>query len=324
MSERSFTHLHTHTEFSMLDGAARVGDLVAAAVADGQPALGITDHGNMYGVLDFYKACRDAGHHPDHRHRGLHGRRVAPRAAGAPGQGGRHRRRRRRGAEALLPPDPAVRDGRGLPQPAEAVLGRLPRGLLLQAPARLGAARAPPRGPDRHHRLPGWRGAPGAAGRRRRGGGAPGRPAAGHLRPGQPLRRTAGPRHRRPAPDQPAAGRDRPPASMRPLLATNDSHYTHREDAVAHDALLCVQTGALLSDTNRFKFEGTEHYLKSARRDAPPLPRASRGVRQHAADRRAGRRPDRAGQAEPARVPGARPLHRRRPTRTGPWPTSGT
>jgi DNA polymerase-3 subunit alpha len=50
-----------------------------------------------------------------------------------------------------------------------------------------------------------------------------------------------------------------------PLLATNDSHYTHREDAVAHDALLCVQTGALLSDTNRFRFEGTEHYLKSAR-----------------------------------------------------------
>src|ERR1700689_3628027 len=49
-----------------------------------------------------------------------------------------------------------------------------------------------------------------------------------------------------------------------PLLATNDSHYTHREDSVAHDALLCVQTGALLSDTNRFKFEGTEHYLKSA------------------------------------------------------------
>jgi DNA polymerase-3 subunit alpha len=50
----SFAHLHTHTEFSMLDGAARVDDLVAAAVADGQPALGITDHGNMYGVLDFY------------------------------------------------------------------------------------------------------------------------------------------------------------------------------------------------------------------------------------------------------------------------------
>ena len=55
----SFAHLHTHTEFSMLDGAARVADVVAAAVADGQPAVGITDHGNMYGVLDFYKACHE-------------------------------------------------------------------------------------------------------------------------------------------------------------------------------------------------------------------------------------------------------------------------
>ena len=57
----SFVHLHTHTEYSMLDGAARIGDLVAAAVADGQPALAITDHGNMYGVLDFYKECRERG-----------------------------------------------------------------------------------------------------------------------------------------------------------------------------------------------------------------------------------------------------------------------
>ncbi len=49
-----------------------------------------------------------------------------------------------------------------------------------------------------------------------------------------------------------------------PLLATNDSHYTHREDHVAHDALLCVQTGATIDDPKRFKFEGEEHYLKSA------------------------------------------------------------
>ncbi|HEX4244213.1 MAG TPA: DNA polymerase III subunit alpha, partial [Acidimicrobiales bacterium] len=49
-----------------------------------------------------------------------------------------------------------------------------------------------------------------------------------------------------------------------PLWATNDSHYTHREDHVAHDALLCVQTGATIDDPKRFKFEGEEHYLKSA------------------------------------------------------------
>lgn len=60
----SFTHLHVHTEFSMLDGASRLDDLVAAAAADGQPALGITDHGNMYGVLDFYKSCNKAGIKP--------------------------------------------------------------------------------------------------------------------------------------------------------------------------------------------------------------------------------------------------------------------
>src|SRR5437763_16924780 len=54
----SFVHLHLHTEFSMLDGAARVKDVIAAAVADGQPAIGITDHGTMYGVLDFYKEAK--------------------------------------------------------------------------------------------------------------------------------------------------------------------------------------------------------------------------------------------------------------------------
>jgi len=56
----SFVHLHLHTEYSMLDGAARVQDVVAKAAGDGQPAVGITDHGNMYGVLDFYRAARDA------------------------------------------------------------------------------------------------------------------------------------------------------------------------------------------------------------------------------------------------------------------------
>ena len=50
-----------------------------------------------------------------------------------------------------------------------------------------------------------------------------------------------------------------------PLLATNDSHYVHQDDAVSHDALLCVQTASLMSDPDRFKFTGDQHYLKSAR-----------------------------------------------------------
>ncbi len=48
----------------MLDGAARIDEVVATAAAEGQPAVGITDHGNMYGVLDFYRAARDAGIKP--------------------------------------------------------------------------------------------------------------------------------------------------------------------------------------------------------------------------------------------------------------------
>ncbi|MGH9132750.1 MAG: PHP domain-containing protein, partial [Ilumatobacteraceae bacterium] len=60
----SFAHLHVHTEFSMLDGAARLDEMVAKAVADGQPAIGITDHGNMYGTLEFYKECRRQGIKP--------------------------------------------------------------------------------------------------------------------------------------------------------------------------------------------------------------------------------------------------------------------
>ena len=58
---RSFVHLHLHTEYSMLDGASRIGEVVAAAAADGQPPVGITDHGNMYGVHDFYRAARENG-----------------------------------------------------------------------------------------------------------------------------------------------------------------------------------------------------------------------------------------------------------------------
>jgi DNA polymerase-3 subunit alpha len=60
----SFSHLHVHTEYSLLDGAARIDDIVAAAVADGQPAIGITDHGNMYGIVEFYRACREQGIKP--------------------------------------------------------------------------------------------------------------------------------------------------------------------------------------------------------------------------------------------------------------------
>ncbi|MDY0087565.1 MAG: PHP domain-containing protein, partial [Coriobacteriia bacterium] len=56
----SFVHLHTHSEYSLLDGAARVKDLVSSASALGMPALAITDHGAMYGAIEFYRAATKA------------------------------------------------------------------------------------------------------------------------------------------------------------------------------------------------------------------------------------------------------------------------
>ena len=60
----SFTHLHLHTEYSLLDGACRIEPLVQRAKELGQSALAITDHGVMYGVIDFYRACHKAGIKP--------------------------------------------------------------------------------------------------------------------------------------------------------------------------------------------------------------------------------------------------------------------
>ncbi|NBO45827.1 MAG: DNA polymerase III subunit alpha [Actinobacteria bacterium] len=60
----SFVHLHVHTEYSMLDGAARIGNLVSKAAELGMPAVAMTDHGNVFGAFDFYKAAKAAGIKP--------------------------------------------------------------------------------------------------------------------------------------------------------------------------------------------------------------------------------------------------------------------
>ncbi len=263
MSERSFTHLHTHTEFSMLDGAARVGELVAAAAADGQPALGITDHGNMYGVLDFYKACRDADITP-----------VIGTESYMAGES-RHERPVRRGRVDDTGGD--VEGGQKLYYHltllAENIEGY--RNLMkLSSAAYLEGYYYKPRVDwellERHHN--GLIATTGCLG--------------GVVLQALLAGDVAG-AEQRAARLQDIFGRGNLFVELQdhglsdqhrtnpqlieiaqrigaPLLATNDSHYTHREHAVAHDALLCVQTGALLSDTNRFKFEGTEHYLKTA------------------------------------------------------------
>jgi len=61
---RSFVHLHNHSEYSLLDGSCRLKDLVHRAREFGQPAVAVTDHGNMFGALKFYRLARKAGIKP--------------------------------------------------------------------------------------------------------------------------------------------------------------------------------------------------------------------------------------------------------------------
>ena len=60
----SFTHLHVHTEYSLLDGSCKIKELIARAAELGMKNIAITDHGNMYGVIEFYRAARAAGINP--------------------------------------------------------------------------------------------------------------------------------------------------------------------------------------------------------------------------------------------------------------------
>ena len=60
----SFAHLHVHTEFSLLDGASRIKNLVTAVKELGMDSVAITDHGVMYGTIDFYKECLKQGVKP--------------------------------------------------------------------------------------------------------------------------------------------------------------------------------------------------------------------------------------------------------------------
>ena len=153
--DRGFAHLHVHTEYSMLDGAARLDDLFKTCAEAGMSAIAMTDHGNVYGAYDFYTKATKAGIKPiigteayvAPEHRGLQ-------AAGALGQSWPARRRRLR-RRRVHPHDAAGRDHRGHVQPVQAVLAGLDRGLLPQAADGQGAAGQVRQGHHRHHRLPG-------------------------------------------------------------------------------------------------------------------------------------------------------------------------
>ena len=250
-SSGSFVHLHVHTEYSMLDGAARIDDLLAPRRRElGMPALAITDHGYLFGAYEFWKKAKKhgvkpiigieayltPGTQPLRPHPGPVGRR---RQAGDDVSGG--------GAYTHM--TLLARDDAGHAQPLPDRLAGLARGPLLQAPDGPRAARDVRRGAHRDDRLPVGRGPDPAAARAVRRGAA---------RPPREFRDIFGREnfyvelmdhgleHRAPGPEGPAAARQGP----RTCRWSPPTTCTTRapEDAQAHEALLCVQSGSTLAD----------------------------------------------------------------------------
>ncbi|PKM47725.1 MAG: hypothetical protein CVV01_05320, partial [Firmicutes bacterium HGW-Firmicutes-6] len=62
--EKQFTHLHVHSEYSLLDGFGRINELVKAVAQSGMESVALTDHGVLFGAIDFYKACLNEKIHP--------------------------------------------------------------------------------------------------------------------------------------------------------------------------------------------------------------------------------------------------------------------
>ena len=258
-----FVHLHNHTEYSMLDGAARVDEMVLAAKADGQRAIAITDHGNLYGVIDFYEACRRHGVTPIiglEAYMAANSRfdRPARRGkiddTGGDSEGGQklyhhltvlamtnegYKNLRELSSKAFLEGyyykprldwELLERYAAGLVATSGCLGGVVLQALLqndyvkaLELAGRLQTIF----GPENFYIE-----------------------LQDH---GLAAQQRTNPQLLRIASDLNA-----------PLLATNDLHYVRHDEHEMHDALLCIGTGSRVADPDRFRFESDQHYLKTA------------------------------------------------------------
>ncbi|MDP8950530.1 MAG: DNA polymerase III subunit alpha, partial [Actinomycetota bacterium] len=248
----AFAHLHCHSEYSMLDGASRIRDLISLAKEENMPGIALTDHGVMYGAIKFYKEAKDAGIKPvmgcevyvaANRHdrsrapyyhltllaRTAEGYRNLIKLCTAGYLEGFYRKPRV-DAELLR------KYGRGLiclsgclsaEVPIRILEGRLDeaRRLLLEYAGIFDAVFLE----MQDHGIPDQR------------------------RVNEGLRKL----HKE---------------TGLPLVATNDSHYTARSDARMHDVLLCIGTGKFYNDPKRMKFPSEEFYVKPVEEMARHFP----------------------------------------------------
>lgn len=261
-SNDSFVHLHVHSEYSMLDGAARVGPLIDAAVEQEMPAIAVTDHGNMFGSYDFWHTATEAGIKPI----------IGTEAYITPGTDRRDKSRTRWG-------DGGENDVSGNGAYTHmTLLAKNNAGMhnlfRMSSLASIEGFYYKPR-MDREllqRYSDGVIGTTGCVGgevqtRLRLGQYAEARAAAAEFQDifGKENFYCEIMDHgieieRRTISELLLIAKD---LDM-PLVATNDLHYTHAGDAEAHAALLCLQSASTLDDPNRFKFDSQEFYLKSA------------------------------------------------------------
>ena len=257
----SFAHLHLHTEYSLLDGAAKIKDVVAAAAADGQPAIAITDHGNMYGVVDFVKTANEVGIKPIV---GMEAYFVEGSRFDRPTGSANRRYHMNLLAEneigyrnLLQLSSRAYLDGYYYkPRMDIELLAEHSEGLIATSGC-LGGLVPQMLGPDatteegNKGAIRDFDAAVEAAGRFQDVFGKSNFFIEVQDHGLEAQRRIMG---------------DLLDVSTKtgaPLLATNDAHYTRRDEHDAHDVLLCIQTGSLRNEPGRLRFEGSEHYLKS-------------------------------------------------------------
>ncbi|MFI6267202.1 DNA polymerase III subunit alpha [Micromonospora sp. NPDC051006] len=260
----SFAHLHVHTEYSMLDGAARLKDLFAEVSRQGMPAVAMTDHGNMHGAYDFYKQATAAGVTPIlgieayvapesrfHKQRVKWGR-PEQKSDDVSGSGGYTHKtiwaRNKTGLHNLFAlTSRAYTEGFFVKWP------RMDAELIAEYSDGLMATTGCPSGEVQTR-----------------------------LRLGQDAQALEAA-----AKYQEIFGRENYFLELMdhgldiekrvrdglveigrklgiPPVVTNDSHYTHEVQSESHDVLLCVQTGSNIADPNRFKFGGSGYFIKSA------------------------------------------------------------
>ena len=246
----NFTHLHVHTEYSLLDGASKIKELVARTKELGMDSIAITDHGVMYGVIDFYRACREVGIKPI----------IGCEVYVAPGS--RFDREVGRGEDRyyhlvlLAENDLGYHNlmkivSRGFtegyyykPRVDMEVLREFHEGVIALSACLAGEV----------------------AVQIRRGFLAEAREAAlryldifGEGNYFLELQDHG-------IPDQTVVNTELLKMHEElgiPLVATNDIHYVNAKDWEAHDFLLCIQTNKKLKDEDRMRYEGGQYYLKS-------------------------------------------------------------